>query len=520
MVMAEEMLKTGMPIVILDPLGVCWGLRSSASGKRAGLPITIFGEEHGDIPLESTAGEMIADLIVHEQISAVLDMSKFNSNAEQDRFAAAFAARLYRKNRKPLHLMVDEADSFAPQKPAKGQEKMLGAFNDIVRRGRARGLGVTLITQRSAVINKNVLTQIEVLIVLRTNAPQDRKAIAAWTEVHGDEEKNKQMMESLAKLDIGEAWVWSAGWLDVFKKVKIRQRDTFDSSATPKFGGRIREPKVLAPVDLAKIKDQMAETIEKVKQEDPRELKRKVFELTRTVQQQNLTIETAKRLQKEKIVEKIVEKEVPVPMLSKREMKAIKYLIACIEKLIEVNAKVYGSASQLGKSLLNLMHPMKTVTLSPDLHALMQGRAKVNDGRVVSSEIPGKREKKSEAVVNNQVAQEHVGSDDSEKLLAGERRMIEVLARVQKPLTTTQIATLAGLSPNSGTTNNYFGKLRRLGYVTIKNKMVELVKMLEGIKTHPLTRDEVLTMWKNKFLAGECLTFLLNSMAGRSLCKS
>ena len=488
MVVAEEMLKTGMPVVILDPLGVCWGLRSSASGKRAGLPITIFGGEHADIPLESTSGEMIADLIVRERISAVLDMSKFN-NAEQDRFAAAFAARLYHKNRKPLHLMVDEADSFAPQKPMRGQEKMLGAFNDIVRRGRARGLGVTLISQRSAVISKNVLTQIEVLIVLRTNAPQDRKAIAAWTDVHGDEEKNKQMMDSLAKLAIGEAWVWSAGWLDIFKKVKIRRRDTFDSSATPKFGSRIKEPKKLAPVDLKRIQEQMAETIEKAKQDDPRELRRQVVELKRQLEKK-VPVEV-----KAVVKEKVVVKEVSVPMLSKREQKMIWKLIKALGKNVATAVKVNEIANHLGKDFPRITSPVRTVTVPPDLHALMQGRAKVKGGEIVPTQTPVKPIRRELIPANPE--------DEAEKLLAGERRMIEVLARVQIPLTTTQIATLAGLAPGSGTVGNYFGKLIRLKYMSKSGKNVELLKTPNDIRTDPLTREEVLMMWKAKFLAGE-----------------
>jgi hypothetical protein len=59
------------------------------------------------------------------------------------------------------------------------------AIEDLVRRGRARGIGITLVTQHSAVLNKDVLTQAEVLVALRTIAPQDREAIDAWIKVHG-----------------------------------------------------------------------------------------------------------------------------------------------------------------------------------------------------------------------------------------------------------------------------------------------------------------------------------------------
>jgi DNA helicase HerA-like ATPase len=37
-VMAEEMLKLGQPIVVYDPTGAWWGLKSSADGKRPASP--------------------------------------------------------------------------------------------------------------------------------------------------------------------------------------------------------------------------------------------------------------------------------------------------------------------------------------------------------------------------------------------------------------------------------------------------------------------------------------------------
>ena len=191
-VFAEEMLDDGSQVVVIDPIGVWWGLRTSADGKKSGYPIIILGGDHADVPLESTAGEVIADLVVNEGVSVVLDLSHFRKN-ESDRFMTDFAERLYRKNRDPLHIIVDEADSFAPQRPMRGQERMLGAMEDLVRRGRARGIGLTLITQRPAVLNKNVLTQIEVLVTLRMISPQDRAAIDEWVRVHGSEEEYAEL---------------------------------------------------------------------------------------------------------------------------------------------------------------------------------------------------------------------------------------------------------------------------------------------------------------------------------------
>ena len=52
-VMAEEMLKAGQTIIALDPTGAWWGLRSQ-------FPVVIFGGEHADVPLEESAGEVVA----------------------------------------------------------------------------------------------------------------------------------------------------------------------------------------------------------------------------------------------------------------------------------------------------------------------------------------------------------------------------------------------------------------------------------------------------------------------------
>jgi DNA helicase HerA-like ATPase len=120
-VMTEEMLKQQLPVVVCDPIGVWWGLRSSATGKSAGLPIVVLGGDHGDAPLEETAGSVIADLVVDDRVSLVLDLSLFRK-AGQVRFMTDFAEQLYRRNRQPLHLMLDEADAFAPQRPQKGAE--------------------------------------------------------------------------------------------------------------------------------------------------------------------------------------------------------------------------------------------------------------------------------------------------------------------------------------------------------------------------------------------------------------
>lgn len=283
-VLAEELIGHGLPVVILDPLGVWYGLRSTADGQGEGLPVTILGGAHGDVPLEQGAGVLIADLVVEQPGAYVIDLSGFESRAAERRFATDFAERLYRakaKQNAALCLIVDEADTFAPQSSPRGEERLLGAFEAIARRGRVRGLGMVLITQRPAVLNKNLLTQAECLIAHQVTGPQDREALLAWAKGNASPEQIASFVATLATLKVGEAWLWSPSWLGVFERVTVRPRRTFDSSATPKAGERRVEPVVLAKVDLDALRTKMAATIEKAEADDPQKLRAEIARLTR-----------------------------------------------------------------------------------------------------------------------------------------------------------------------------------------------------------------------------------------------
>lgn len=279
-VLAEEMLDARQQVVAIDPTGGWWGLRSSADGRSPGYPIVVFGGEHGDLPLEESAGETIARAVVENGFSAVLDLSLFRKG-QSIRFMIGFLEALYRLNRMPLHLFVDEADAFAPQgRQGFGDEnRLLGAMEDIVRRGGIRGIGCTLITQRPAVINKNVLTQCENLFTLRLVHPKDISAIHEWVNVHADPDTATGMIKSLPSLAVGTAWLWSPGWLNSFQKFEVRRRRTFDSSATPKPGEKKREAKKLAAIDIAKLGEEIQRTAERAKADDPKALRARIAQL-------------------------------------------------------------------------------------------------------------------------------------------------------------------------------------------------------------------------------------------------
>ena len=287
---AEELLEHGQQIVVIDPTDVWWGLKSSKDGERAGYPVVILGGKHQDLPLYAGDGATIADFVVDEGASVILSLRHFESKADVRRFITDFALRLYfRKGQQddptPVKVFIDEASIVVPQRIMGEEARMVGAIQQLVRQGRSSGIGVSLIDQRPATINKDVLTQLELLVAHRITSPQDRKALVAWVEQHDVQDKSAEFLDTLAALDQGEAWFWSPGWLDLFKRVKVRERRTFDSSRTPKPGERISAPTQVAAVDLEGLKAKLSKTLEKAKAEDPRELRKEIVRLERELRQ-------------------------------------------------------------------------------------------------------------------------------------------------------------------------------------------------------------------------------------------
>lgn len=278
--LVEQLVAHGTQVCILDSVGNWWGLRIAADGKGAGIDIPVIGGLRGDIPLEATGGELIADILVESGRSLILDVSQF-SKADRQRFATAFGTRLWRNKKaqrspSPIHLVIEESQLIVPEQGRGDTAAMVGIYEEIIRLGRNYGIGVTMISQRPQSVNKEVLNQTECLFVLQVNGAHERKALREWIVHAGLDVK---LLDELPGLPIGVAYVWSPQWLRVLAKVQIGEKRTFDSSATPRAGHKSKRAGEIKPLDLADLQTKMAETIERKKADDPRELRRQISEL-------------------------------------------------------------------------------------------------------------------------------------------------------------------------------------------------------------------------------------------------
>lgn len=480
---AEELAHERLPFVVIDPTGVCWGLRSSADGNGSGFPIVILGGEHSDLPLASTSGKVVADFVVESGASIILDLSLFESRADQDRFVFAFAERLYRakaKQRHPLHLIVDEADQFAPQRPQPDQTRMLGAWESIVRLGRSRGLGITMITQRPAVLNKNVLTQIEILIVMQITAPQDRAAIKAWIDGNADAEEAKVVLGSLAGLQRGEAWVWSPGWLKILQRIKVAARVTFDSSATPDASGAVLQPRKTAKVDLKGLSEAMAATIEHAEANDPVALKRTIADLRRQLKD---------------VPERVVEVEV---------VREVLVVPPVIRKIAEAAGVMVAELGVMADRMAVVAHEADdALKVSPNGDTVSRGTTpvptRVRRARVTPLDASGAPSGPSVPVVSATLG--------DPALKKGARRMLDTVVR-NHPVhySRSQIGGLTGIKPSGGTFGAYFGALKRAGLIIEVNGLIEPTPAgfeVSGVEpAAPTTTAEVLEVWRSSLKAG------------------
>lgn len=272
--MVEAFHDGGVQVVVVDPVGVWYGLRLAADGRGRGLDIPVFGGIHGDVPLEPTAGELVAKLVVERRTSVVLDVSMFTLG-QQHKFVLAFSTALFnlkKASRSPIAVVFDEAHEFVPQNPGPAEFEMLGAVRRLWKMGRNFGIGVSLISPRPAEVNKGVVNLTERMYCGRLKGAQDRKALEGWASA---QDADMDALDGLAHLPSGELLYWSEKGTE---RVHFLPKRTFDSSKTPE-AGDVRPAASLPKIDLEEVRVAMAATIEEAKANDPKALRAEIAHL-------------------------------------------------------------------------------------------------------------------------------------------------------------------------------------------------------------------------------------------------
>lgn len=463
--LVERLLDTGRRVCVIDPTGAWWGLQSSADGKRAGFPVVIFGGEHADVPIGRGSGAALAGLVADRNLPAIIDLSEMLIG-ERHQFMTDFAESLYRRNRQPLHLVIDEADEFCPQNPLPETKRMLHHVDRIVRRGRIRGFRVMLITQRPAVLHKNVLTQANMLVAMRLTAPQDRKAVEDWIRGQGDVVRGREVLDSLAKLQRGEGWVWAPEH-DILSRIRFPVIKTFDSSRAPADGEQVKEPEKLVDIDLATIRASLAEAESEAAANDPKALKARIVQL-----------------EKELAAQRPVEPDRTALDQARRHGRA--EAIEVLQRPVEA----------IGRALHDFEAAIRDLTRTD---AVAMPTTPIWIGVDPASPEP--------AAVQSPRPRRATSSPALKDRLGAERKILETLAqRHPARLTEAQWATLSGLKRSGGTWNTYKSRLRAAGLIDQERGLFGLtpagIALFDGRLPSPQGLAETIAMWRNAVGSG------------------
>lgn len=462
----EPLLEQRRRVSVVDPTGAWWGLRSSRDGKGPGFQILVLGGDHGDLPLPANGGVAVARLITEQGVNLVADTSKLTVG-ESARWFIDFGGELYRSNRTPVHLVIDEAHNFAPQGkvPDPDTGKMLHAANRLASGGRSRGIRLTLITQRPQKLHKDTLTSADTLVAMRMLAPHDRMAVEDWIKGCGDPAQGKEVLNSLAGLKRGEGWIWYPEGAHLIR-TRFPEIRTFDSSATPEDGHQIDAPKGAASMDLAEIRAALEEAVKEAEANDPKLLRAEIARLNG----------------------ELAKAKAPKPATAAVDPRSIE----------EAERRGYAAGLRAVQPIADRLSTLAlgiTETVDGFQQDLKRLQAKQPEARVHTyAPAPAPR-----APVT--------GSGDGE-LTKAERQILTALAQHSpQALEQDQLAILAGYAPNAGHFKNTIGGLRSRGLVTSGWP----IQILEpGVKVlgafDPLPRGpQLLAYWKDRLAKAERL---------------
>lgn len=276
----EQVVGDGFRVCVLDTIkSDWWGITSSADGKKPGLPFRILGGPRGHVPLHSSAGTAIGQLVASGKLPlSIVDMADFPPGGVQQ-FFCDFAAALMRHMRGVLYLVVEEAHEVAPKERAGfGAENMaIHWAKKLATAGRSKGIRLIVATQRVQSLHNAVLGSCETLIVHRLAAPADQEPIQKWMKANADKATVEQVMGSLSSLPTGTGWLLS-GEARLFEQVAFPKFATFDNTKTPS-GDDDEFHVTTAPVDPDELKAIIGDAVKDAEANDPKALKAEVARL-------------------------------------------------------------------------------------------------------------------------------------------------------------------------------------------------------------------------------------------------
>ena len=210
-IMAEELSKLGLPYCIIDTEGEYSPLKNHFRAMAIGGSNQDFGFEDGLSNLFQSS--------IKDKVPIILDLSEETEKSVKVYRALEEIYKIEERFRIPYLVIIEEADKFVPQIT----HQKTNIIEELGVRGRKRGIGLIVATQRPSNISKNVLSQCSYGFIGKLTIKNDLNAV-------------KQLFADKSKL--GEVVNFSMGEFIPFgvgpqNKFKVRITDVTQKGATP-----------------------------------------------------------------------------------------------------------------------------------------------------------------------------------------------------------------------------------------------------------------------------------------------
>jgi hypothetical protein len=242
-VIFEELLRNNYPLSIIDIDGEYFGLKEK-------YEILVVGRGEGvEIEVDVDCAEEIAQISMEKNVPVVVDLSGFLSD-ERNAFLQEYLTSLWNlagKLRHPYIIGIEEAHEFIPQGVKTDLKEIIAR---VALRGRKRGLGAIVVSQRSAKVDKDVLSQAGMLFLHRVVHEVDMRVYSELLPWRKAETK-----EIITALSTGES-VYVNG--EIVLPIYVRERETFHAGFTPSL-------EVVVTPELKQVSQAIIEAIENAK---------------------------------------------------------------------------------------------------------------------------------------------------------------------------------------------------------------------------------------------------------------
>lgn len=512
-VIEESLYENKKPFVVLDPAGIAWGIRSSIDGKGPGMDVLIIGGEHQDLPLDPRGGSLVAKAIVEKNVSAVIIDFSSESKATYRNFVKDFADTLYAINDVSRLVIIDEAPELLPQRIRPDQTAVYDSVERLVRQGRNRGIGVILVSQRAATLNKDVMTQCATLFVFGLVGKPDRIQLKDWVEAWATNEQMAEFKKGLASLEPRECWVWSPAEFKMFLRAKIKEFTTLhpDRTHLRRLGLLKAKP---VTTDVKGLVAQLGEEFHKLAQEkiDVAEVPKLRARLKRAedqlVAKTMLTTNTDPR----KFAQTVDAAVGKATADLKKEQSELEAALRRSDKAREKDRTEFsawqGKQQKLLKQLNDLEPPFTTHGFTATLSSIPKGPVHRPSEKVpeVYPFIGYKAPAAPTEIKTESISSLKPDGTETPAVTGGPARLLKALySHDQRELTRSQLAILVGIKVRGSTFSNYLSILKVNGLVeTHPDGLVVLTEMGAsaarqfGAEEAPRSHEEIMGLWRGR----------------------